>query len=144
TTITTTSHESRQRENTTAREKPGIRFLDLVPKSEITFKNVIQKLQDYASRTNNQVLILENAEDYYDDYKQKYQNEVVAKVFTLFKLFTVDSWVYKEMNKSLRDDVRSLSYFGPYIKLLMETKNLIDEKTLHELKDDGYLLFFHG
>jgi len=116
------SREERRKEPLTARIHPGRRFLSLIPKAPHGKEDIIKSLtESVPSNEKKDTDIIIKFEDKFEDYNNSERNEEIALSLTLCWLYTLDSWVYKQLNEYLRDDSSLMQKMGPIINGLMQS-----------------------
>jgi len=121
------SREERRREPLTARIHPGNRFLKLIPKSPFGKADIIKSLKESVpSNEKKDTNIIIQFSDKLDDLSNEYSNDEISLSVSLCWLYTLDSWVYKQMNIYLRDDSSLMETMAPIIYGLMQSYRNFD------------------
>jgi len=105
--------------------------LSVVPCAPSDFASVLECLQCYA--TLQDPPLDDNIIQLYQDKAREFEADQGSKAFpmSLFWLYTTESWVYKEVNKVLREDSISMTMLAPYMKALIESYRSFSDYCYH-------------
>ena len=97
-------------------KEAGPNFSTLIPSAAAHAKEVEDQLREYAQRSQQPDLCI----DEFLEEMEKHANDTNALTKALLWLYTLDRWVYADLNRACREDKKTLlPYFAPFIKCLL-------------------------
>lgn len=101
----------------TLARQPGKNFCSVVPPASDQVEDVLQCLRGYATVRQLDVMVVDEFEERIQALKETSSDSTTAFTRALAWLYTMESWVFKDTNRALREDSKvCLTALAPYVK----------------------------